>query len=318
MNVLIWHVHGSWTTAFVQGRHQYLVPVLADRSAYGLGRARSWQWPASVREVSPAELRHAEVDVAVLQRPAELAVAERWLGRRPGRDVPAVYVEHNTPDGAIADQRHPIGDRSDIPLVHVTHFNRLCWDSGRAPALVIEHGVVDPGERYTGELPRNAVVINDAARRGRTVGADLIAAFSQDTPVDLFGMRSAEFVEAHRGAVIEPHDLVQSQLHAEMARRRVYLHTTRWTSLGLSLLEAMHLAMPVVVLATTAATEAVTAACGGLSTDVAELQACVRQLMNEPEMARLAGKSARAAALSRYGLNRFLHDWDDLFGELTR
>ena len=76
--------------------------------------------------------------------------------------------------------------------------------------------------------------------------------------------------------------------------------------------------MPVVVLATPAATEAVTAACGGLSTDVAELRACVRQLMNEPEMARLAGKSARAAALSRYGLNRFLDDWDGLFEELTR
>lgn len=34
-----------------------------------------------------------------------------------------------------------------------------------------------------------------------------------------------------------------------MARRRVYLHTARWTSLGLSLLEAMHLGMPVVAVA---------------------------------------------------------------------
>jgi Glycosyl transferases group 1 len=318
VNVLLWHLHGSWTTAFVQGRHQYLVPVLADRSAYGLGRARSWQWPASVREASPAELRRADVDVVVLQRPAELELAERWLGRRPGRDVPAVYVEHNTPDDAAADERHPIGDRADIPLLHVTHFNQLCWDSGRAPSLVIEHGIVDPGERYTGELSRMAVAINDAARRGRTVGADLIPVFAQDAPVDLFGMRSAEFVDRHHGGAIEPYDLVQAQLHTEMARRRLYLHTTRWTSLGLSLLEAMHIGMPVVVLATTAATEAVTAACGGLSTDVAELRARVRELMNEPEMARLAGRSARAAALSRYGLDRFLDDWDDLLGELTR
>ena len=36
-----------------------------------------------------------------------------------------------------------------------------------------------------------------------------------------------------------------------MARRRLYLHPVRWTSLGLSLLEAMHLGMPVVALATT-------------------------------------------------------------------
>jgi glycosyltransferase involved in cell wall biosynthesis len=34
-----------------------------------------------------------------------------------------------------------------------------------------------------------------------------------------------------------------------MARRRVYLHPVRWTSLGLSLIEAMHLGMPVAGLA---------------------------------------------------------------------
>ena len=27
MNILLWHVHGSWTTSFVQGKHRYLVPV---------------------------------------------------------------------------------------------------------------------------------------------------------------------------------------------------------------------------------------------------------------------------------------------------
>ena len=27
MNILIWHVHGAWTTAFVQGKHRYLIPV---------------------------------------------------------------------------------------------------------------------------------------------------------------------------------------------------------------------------------------------------------------------------------------------------
>ena len=48
-------------------------------------------------------------------------------------------------------------------------------------------------------------------------------------------------------------DLPQDALHDELARRRVYLHPIRWTSLGLSLLEAMHLGMPVVALATTEA-----------------------------------------------------------------
>ena len=41
MRVLLWHVHGSWTTSFVQGPHTYLVPVTADRGPDGLGRART-------------------------------------------------------------------------------------------------------------------------------------------------------------------------------------------------------------------------------------------------------------------------------------
>ncbi|HEX3213832.1 MAG TPA: hypothetical protein VH016_14780, partial [Actinomycetota bacterium] len=45
VRVLLWHVHGSWTTAFVQGRHEYLLPVTPDRGPDGLGRARTWSWP---------------------------------------------------------------------------------------------------------------------------------------------------------------------------------------------------------------------------------------------------------------------------------
>ena len=27
MRILLWHVHGAWTTAFVHGRHDYVVPL---------------------------------------------------------------------------------------------------------------------------------------------------------------------------------------------------------------------------------------------------------------------------------------------------
>ena len=39
MRILLWHVHGSWTTAFVQGEHEYLVPVTPDRGPDGVGIA---------------------------------------------------------------------------------------------------------------------------------------------------------------------------------------------------------------------------------------------------------------------------------------
>ena len=133
MRILLWHVHGSWTTSFVQGDHDYLLPLTPGRDSDGLGRARTWDWPRTVVEVPYDELRDQDVDVVVLQRPHEIELAEQWTGRRPGRDVPAVYVEHNTPGGDVPFTRHPLADQSEIPVVHVTNFNRLFWDCGTPP-----------------------------------------------------------------------------------------------------------------------------------------------------------------------------------------
>jgi glycosyltransferase involved in cell wall biosynthesis len=318
VNVFLWHVHGSWMTAFVQGRHRYLVPVDGERSEWGRGRARTWNWPASVTEVSAAEAALAEIDVVVLQRPEELnGLAAYWLGgRAPGRHLPAVYVEHNAPQGRINEMVHPAAGRSGITVAHVTRFNDLFWDCGPNRTVVVEHGVVDPGHRYRGDRARLAVVINEADRRGRVTGTDLLPRFAAAAPVDLFGMGNH-----HRPPATGVHttgDLVQDALHTEMARRRVYLHPIRWTSLGLSLLEAMHLGMPVVALATTEVAAAVPGDAGVVSTDVDVLVDAARRLVADPEEASVMGKAARAAALARYGLDRFLDDWDRLLEEVRR
>jgi hypothetical protein len=39
--------------------------------------------------------------------------------------------------------------------------------------------------------------------------------------------------------------------------------------------------------------------------------------MSDPDEARAAGRAARSAALERYGLRRFLADWERLFEEVT-
>jgi glycosyltransferase involved in cell wall biosynthesis len=321
VRILLWHVHGAWTTAFVQGGHRYLVPATEDRGPYGLGRARTYPWPASAVEVSPRELATTDVDVVLLQRPEEWELAERWLGRRLGRDVPAVFVEHNTPKhGDVPGSRHPMADRDDVTLVHVTHFNELIWDNGSTRTGVIEHGIPDPGPLYTGELRRVATAINEPMRRWRVTGTDLLPRFAAVAPVDVYGMKVAGLA-AHLGlpddrmAVFD--DPPQAEMHTAIARRRVYLHPHRWTSLGLSLLEAMSAGMPVVVLATTESVMAVPRGAGVLSTDVDELVEAVRWLTSDDAAARRCGALARNAAQTRYGLSRFLSDWDAMLKEVT-
>ncbi len=314
LRVLVWHVHGSWTGSFVRGRHTYLLPTVAEGGPWGRGRAGR-DWPASAVETPLHTLRDADVDVVVLQRPSEIDLVRRHLGREPGREVPAVFVEHNVPHEHPVHTRHPMADRSDVPLVHVTHFNELMWDNGVAPTTTVPHGVADPGERYTGDLARAAALINEPVRRGRVTGTDLLGRFGAVAPVDVFGI-GTEGLDAGPG-VHGAGDLAQDDLHTRMARRRAYVHTARWTSLGLSLLEAMALGMPVVAPATTEAVAAVPPEAGVCSTDVDELVAGARRLVTDPALAAAAGKAAREHALTRFGLPAFLDRWDAVLATAT-
>lgn len=287
MRILLWHVHGSWTHSFVQGGHEYLIPGPPD----GIGLAgRPWR----ADEVRLSEVDASGADVAIVQRVQELSQVP--IG------IPVVYLEHNTPSAPA--EEHPLADWDGV-LVHVTHFNDLMWNCGTTRTVVIEHGVVDPGPLYTGELPRAAAVINDPVRRGRIVGTDLLPRFD---PVDVFGMGTEQI------GGLGDHEL--GALHRELARRRVYVHTARWTSLGLSLLEAMHIGMPVVALASTEAIRAVPPDAGAISTDVEELVSAARELIADPALATEKGQRAREFALARYGLDAFLRNWDVVLKEV--
>lgn len=319
MRILVWHVHGGWMNSFVRGDHEYLLPTLPGGGPWGLGRGGR-HWPGNVVECAPQDLYEQDLDAVVLQRPEEIEECTRLTGRVPGRDLPAVYLEHNTPKGPVPGVVHPLGNQTAIPIVHVTHFNRLFWDNGRAPTAVVEHGIVDPGERYTGERPSQAVVINEPVRRGRVTGTDLLAGFAQAGPLEVFGMGTAGLHDVPglgQERVSVPGDLPPEELHERMARCRLYLHPFRWTSLGLALLEAMHLGMPVVVLDATEASRAVPAEAGAISTDVASLESAVRMLLSDPGEACRRGHIARQVVLARYGLQRFLDDWDSVLADVV-
>jgi len=326
VKVLLWHVHGSWTTSFVSGSHDYLLPVTPDRGPDGRGRATSWDWPASARELPLEAVPDERPDVVVLQRPHEAELLRRATGLRAGPDVPAVYLEHNAPTGhAVTTPHHVLVEPAlaGLPVVHVTWFNAMAWDCGTVPTRVVEHGIPDPGHLYSGEDASVAVVVNEPVRRARVAGTDLVLDLARQVPLHVYGMGSELLQDVSR-AESGPdwsgrlHDLPQAQLHQQLARHRLYLHPYRWTSLGLALLEAMTLGMPVLALSTTEAPHAVPAAAGLVSNDPGALLTQARLWLRDPQLAGAQGQAARDHALHHYGLDRFLSDWDRILKEVAR
>ncbi len=313
MRILLSDVHGGYTDALLAGRHDYeFLPAVDGRG--GLSRLGP-SAPGRAYEVDPVALRDDPPDVVLLQRPEDAATVAARTGLRAGVDVPAVLLEHNTPKESVPSTRHPGADGA-VPIVHVTHLNALLWDCGATPTTVVEHGLADPGLRYVGGVDHLAFVVNEPVRRWRVTGTDLLPRFAP-LGIDAFGIDGDRLpaVLGHQPGVGFAGNLKPPQLRDALVERRAYLHLNRWTSLGLSLIEAMLLGLPVVVLDTTAAARTVPPGAGAISADPAVLVAAARRLLADPDEARAAGLVAREAALSRHGLARFLADWDRVFAE---
>jgi glycosyltransferase involved in cell wall biosynthesis len=112
-------------------------------------------------------------------------------------------------------------------------------------------------------------------------------------------------------------DPPQDRMHAELARRGAYVHPCRWTSLGLSLLEAMAMGMPVAALAATDAWRAVPPGTGLLAASGPGLAAAARRLLDDPVLAADLGAAAAAHTARRYGLRRFLQELDEVLDDVA-
>jgi hypothetical protein len=312
LRILTWHVHGSYLYYLSQVPHDIYVPVKGGRpSGYGGLPPGGYGWPANLREIAAEDVPSAELDVVVTQTHAQWLVDRQTLLSPAQRRLPRIHLEHDPPREHPVDQRHPVDD-PDALLVHVTAFNDLMWDSGQTPTRVVEHGVVVPdGVRYTGELAKGLVVVNDLPARGRRVGADVFRRLRGELPLDLVGLRS-EDEPGGLGPI--PHE----RLAAFEARYRFLFNPIRYTSLGLGVCEAMMLGLPIVALATTEYASAVrNGETGYADTNVERLVDGMRTLLADPGEARRLGENARRVARQRFAIDRFVGDWNEAFASVT-
>lgn len=304
LKVLIWHVHGSYLYYLAHAPHDFYVLSKPERPPGYTGRSGHIPWPENVHDMPVHRLGDYKFDCIIYQSPQQYHKDQHELLTPEQRRAPKIYIEHDPPQEHPTDTPHPVDD-PEVLLIHVTHFNRLMWNSRATPVRVIEHGVIIPERiRYSGELARGIVVINHLKQRGRRLGADVFEEMRAHVPLDLVGM-DAELL----GGLGE---VIHKDLCAFQAHYRFFFNPIRYTSLGLAVIEAMMVGLPIVGLATT---EMVTTIQNGINgyvhTDPALLKQRMADLIQDPEHAWALGESARNYALERFNIERFARDWDD-------
>ena len=307
LRILTWHIHGSYLYYLAHVPHDIYVPVKPGRpEAYG-GRGGTLPWPDNLHEVAAEDVESLPLDCILYQAPRNYLEDQYEILTYSQRRLPRLYLEHDPPRQNPTDTRHIVDDPAML-LVHVTHFNDLMWNSGRTPTRVIDHGVRIPaGIRYTGEIPRGLVIVNDLPKRGRRLGLDVFERVRHEVPLDLVGINS-EQLGGGLGEI--PH----RELPAFAARYRFLFNPIRYTSLGLSVCEAMMAGVPVVGLTTTEMAAAVVNGVSGfVDTNIGALISHMRRLLDHPLEAMLLSEGARRRAEERFSISRFIREWDDAF-----
>lgn len=323
LKVLTWHIHGSYLYYLTQVNAEFYLPIKPDGSG---GKTPSFPWGDNVHEIPEEKVRDTDFDVIAFQSnfsPSNpdydyLSDQTTLLSVKQLKDIPKIFIEHDPPREHPTDTKHILANREkyefgkNTTIVHVTHFNDLMWDSGLTPTHVIDHGVTIPENvRYSGEIAKGIVVVNNLYKRGRRLGLDVFETVRKEIPLDLVGM-GAEKLEGI--GEIQP-----EKLPAFISHYRFFFNPIRYTSLGLSVLEAMMVGLPIIGLATTELTTIIHNGVNGfIDTNVRALIPKMKELIEDSELAHDMGKEARKTALARFSIDRFTQDWQDLFTKVTQ
>jgi glycosyltransferase involved in cell wall biosynthesis len=310
LRILTWHVHGNYLYNLTQVPHDFWLATDAARSMHHSGRSGTLPWGSNVHEAPVEQLRDLPFDVVVFQSRHEWDEAQHRILGEAQRRLPRIYIEHDPPQQHPTDTRHWVAD-PNVLLVHVTPFNALMWDSGPTPTRVIEHGIKPLQQaHYSGHIERGVVVVNNLATRGRRLGLDVYREAAARVPLTLFGMDST--------AAGGDGEVVNDRLPGVMAAHRFFFNPIRWTSLGLAIIEAMMVGVPIVGLATT---ELVTVIRNGengfIDTRLDRLVDSMRALLADPGLARELGAAGQRTALERFGIERFVADWMAAFAAVA-
>jgi glycosyltransferase involved in cell wall biosynthesis len=308
LKIFTWHIHGSYLYYLSQGNYDIYIPTNPQKTEGYYGRGETFPFGSNVIEIPAEKVKSHQFDCILFQTNHNFKVDQFEILSEEQRALPKIYLEHDPPRQHPTDTKHLIND-PDIILVHVTHFNRLMWDNNNTPTHVIEHGVTEPQAKYSGEIDKGIVVINNLPTRGRLLGLDVFLEARQQVPLDLVGMGTGDL---GLGEVLHP------QLPEFQSKYRFFFNPIRYTSLGLAVCEAMMMGIPVVGLATTELSAVIDNGYSGfIHTDVDFLIEKMQMLIDEPETAREIGANGREVAMKRFNIDRFTNNWEQLFTEVV-
>lgn len=304
LKIFTWHVHGTYLYYLSKADIVIYIPLgISNEPGYG-GRGSTFPFGPNVIEVPFEDVQYLDIDLVLFQSRQNYLWDQFSLLSEQQRQLPKIYLEHDPPRETPTDTVHVVKD-PEVLVVHVTYYNQLMWSAPKVNSSVIEHGVPQQKITYNGNKHKGIVVINNPDKRGRRLGWDIFQKVRTVVPLDIIGMGTENYGLG---------EIKHGDLASFIASYRFYFSPIRYTSLGLSTLEAMAIGLPVVGLATTELSSVLDNGVSGfLHTDLAYLCEKMQYLLDHPGFAAEMGRRGMRVVQQRFSIDRFVHDWENLF-----
>lgn len=222
--------------------------------------------------------------------------------------LPLIHLEHTEPPpGLNPKQLEKVKrNRADVH-VYITEYNRNSW--GDPDGRVIPHGIDHSiFQGYTGVEAHGVSVVNLFPQRDVFCGWGIFQEISKELPIQLFG-----YNPGLSESINEP-----TVLASKLARSRFYLNTSILSPVPLSLLEAACCGLPVVSTAHQEVPKIFTHGKDAfLSNDPKDLIKYCKVLIEDTDLARKMGEEARKTVMTKFGIDAFIQNWNNLFNEVS-
>lgn len=222
--------------------------------------------------------------------------------------VPVVFLEHTDtmpgwPEEYIRELSKMTGDIN----VFISEYSKERWLS--TDGIVIEH-YIDTDIFCPGDGPRQNYVLsmcNDWINRDVPCGFTVWQNTIQGFPYKVLG----ETPGLSKGTESLQHCVY------ELQQASIFLNTSQYSPIPMSLLEAMSCGCAIVSSATCMIPEIIEHGKNGfISNDVNKLREYIAMLLNDGDLAKRMGLAARQTIVDRFNQNKFLKGWHDVFEQV--
>ena len=253
---------------------------------------------------------HLDIDLLISQN--IVAHYDLAQGISQYLNIPIINIHHTLPPPAWKkEELQSLSSRVGVFDVYITDHNRKVWDINPKNSKVIYHGIDSGFWKPAKKTKRGSYalsVVNDWINRDWCCGYSVWKEATAGIPTKAIG---------DTPGLSQPASSLED-LRDNYNSCGLFVNTSTYSPIPMSLLEAMSCGCAVVSTATCAIPEIIENGVNGFATnDISEMKEYISAILKDEKLRDSLGKEARKTILNKFSIKRFADEWNEIFYEVV-